>query len=69
MDAAAARMEPEKQIQQQKELAAQAATLKEIGELAAAGYIDRAKELVGTLPRERQKAALDKITTMWEDRT
>ena len=66
MDAAAARMKPEEQVQQQKELAAQAATLKEIGELAAAGYIDRAKELVGTLPRERQKAALDKITTMWE---
>lgn len=66
MDAAAANMEPEEQVRQRKELAAQAATLKEIGELAAAGYIDRAKELVGTLPRERQKAALDKITTIWE---
>lgn len=66
MNAAAARMEPKEQIQQRKELAAQAATLKEIGELAAAGYIDRAKELVGTLPKERQKAALDKITTVWE---
>lgn len=66
MDAAAAKMEPAEQVQQRKELAAQAATLKEIGELAAAGYITRAKELVGTLPRERQKAALDKITTTWE---
>lgn len=66
MDAAAARMEPEEQVQQRKELAAQAATLKEIGELAAAGYIQRAKELAGTLPREHQKAALDKITTVWE---
>lgn len=66
MNAAAASMEPEEQVRQRKELTAQAATLKEIGELAAAGYIDRAKELVGTLPRERQKAALDKITTMWE---
>ena len=66
MNAAAASMEPEEQVRQRKELAAQAATLKEIGELAAAGYIDRAKELVGTLPRKRQKAALDKITTIWE---
>lgn len=66
MDAAAAKMEPAEQVQQRKELAAQAATLKEIGELAAAGYITRAKELVGTLPREHQKAALDKITTTWE---
>lgn len=68
MNAAVANMKPEEQVQQRKELAAQAATLKEIGELAAAGYIDRAKELVGTLPRERQKAALDKITTMWESK-
>lgn len=66
MDAAAANMEPEEQVRQRKELAAQAATLKEIRELAAAGYIDRAKELVGTLPRGSQKAALDKITTIWE---
>lgn len=68
INAAMASMEPEKQVRQRKELAAQAETLKEIGELAAAGYIDRAKELVGTLPRERQKAALDKITTIWKDK-
>ena len=69
MDAAAASMEPEEKVQQRKELAAQAATLKEIGELAKAGYINRAKELTGTLPKERQKEALDKITIIWEDET
>lgn len=65
IDAALASMEPEEEVQQRKEIAAQAATLKEIGELAAAGYITRAKEVAGTLPKERQKEALNAITNTW----
>lgn len=68
-EAAEAAMEPEEQVAERKKLAAEAATLKTVAELAKAGYIQRAKELAGTMPQQRQKEALDAITRTLEGET